>query len=172
MKNAELARRLLQESGYRNEQLTILTDSTIGGHKETGEVAQEQLRAVGLNIRLNVVDWPTAFQIRLRPDGWHMWTLLMGIEPYEGPYNVLSFFAGSAAAQHARDPVIDASNQKLNTALALADRQAAVREFQARMYENVVSIKCGDSGRIHAARANVANYKPYRIPRMWDCWFT
>ena len=22
-----------------------------------------------------------------------------------------------------------------------------------------------------AARANVANYRPYRIPRMWDCWF-
>jgi peptide/nickel transport system substrate-binding protein len=40
------------------------------------------------------------------------------------------------------------------------------------MYENVVSIKCGDSGRIHAARANVANYRPYRIPRMWDCWFS
>lgn len=172
MKNTDLARRLLQEAGYRNEQLTILTDSTIGGHKETGEVVQEQLRAAGLNIRLNVVDWPTAFQIRLRPDGWHMWTLLMGIEPYEGPYNVLSFFSGNAPAQHVRIAEIDAANAKLNNSLQLADRQAAVREFQQHMYENVVSIKCGDSGRIHAARANVANYRPYRIPRMWDCWFS
>ena len=172
MKNADLARRLLQESGYRNEQLTILTDSNIGGHKETGEVAQEQLRAIGLNIRLNVVDWPTAFQIRLRPEGWHMWTLQMGIEPYEGPYNVVSFWTGQQPAMHVRDEVIEAANTKLNSALQLADRQQAVRDFQARMYENVVAIKCGDTGRIHAARANVANYKPYRIPRMWDCWFS
>jgi peptide/nickel transport system substrate-binding protein len=172
MKNAELARRLLRESGYNNEQLTILTDSNIAGHKETGEVVQEQLRAIGLNIRLNVVDWPTAFAMRQRPEGWHMWTLLMGIEPYEGPYNVVSFFTGTQPAQHVRDEAIEQANQKLNTSLALADRQAAVREFQARMYDNVVSIKCGDSGRIQATRANVANYKPYRIPRMWDCWFT
>ncbi len=171
-KNAALARRLLQESGYRNEQLTILTDSNIGGHQATGEVAQEQLRAIGINIRLNVVDWPTAFQLRTRPEGWHMWTLQMGIEPYEGPYNVVSFFAGNNPAQHARDEGIEAANTKLNTSLQLADRQAAVRDFQARMYDNVVAIKCGDTGRIQATRANVENYRPYRIPRMWDCWFS
>jgi peptide/nickel transport system substrate-binding protein len=172
MKNADLARRLLQESGYRNEQLVILTDSNIGGHKESGEVAQEQLRAVGINARLNVVDWPTAFQMRTRPEGWHIWTLQMGIEPYEGPYNVVSFFTGTQPAQHVQDEGINAANRKLTTSLQLADRQAAVREFQQRMYENVVAIKCGDTGRIQATRANVENYKPYRIPRMWDCWFS
>jgi len=172
MKNADLARRLLQEGGYRNEQITILTDSNIGGHKESGEVAQEQLRAIGMNIRLNVVDWPTAFQMRTRPEGWHIWTLQMGIEPFEGPYNVVAFWTAPQQSQHVRDEVIDASYRKLTTALQLSERQAAVREFQQRMYENVVAIKCGDTGRIQATRANVENYRPYRIPRMWDCWFS
>ncbi len=29
---------------------------------------------------------------RTKPEGWCMWPLLMGIEPYEGPYGVVGFF--------------------------------------------------------------------------------
>ena len=37
----------------------------------------------------------------------HSWPLLMGIEPYEGPYGVVSFFAGQSAAMMKTDPVIE-----------------------------------------------------------------
>ena len=55
--------------------------------------------------------------------------------------------------------------------LKLEDRVAAVKQFQDRMYDQALSLKIGDSGWIQATRANVVNFAPYRIPRMWDVWF-
>ncbi|MFN7000012.1 MAG: ABC transporter substrate-binding protein, partial [Elioraea tepidiphila] len=84
---------------------------------------------------------------------------------------VVGFFSGHAPVQHERDPVIEDAQRRLTTSLAEADRKKAVADFQARMYDQAIAIKCGDVGIVQATRANVENYKPYRIPRMWDCWF-
>ena len=79
-----------------------------------------------------------------------------------------------AEVRDGRDPKVPAyggGRLPLTTSLAEADRKKAVSDFQARMYDQAISIKCGDVGIVQATRANVENYKPYRIPRMWDCWF-
>jgi peptide/nickel transport system substrate-binding protein len=70
------------------------------------------------------------------------------------------------------DPELEADAAKLNTAPVLADRQAAFAAFQQRVIDQVYAIKLGDLGIYQATRSNVANYKPFRIPRMWDVWFT
>ncbi len=102
--------------------------------------------------------------------GWNAWPLMMGIEPYEGPYNVVSFFSGANARMQVQDPVIDAANATLNSALDLKERQAAFGRFQKQMIEQAYVIKVGEVGIFQATRASVKNYKPYRIPRMWDIW--
>jgi peptide/nickel transport system substrate-binding protein len=117
-----------------------------------------------------VVDWPTALSSTTKKEGWNAWPLMMGIEPYEGPYNVVSFFAGPNARMQVQDPVIDAANQTLTTALGLAERQAAFGQFQKQMMEQAFVIKVGEVGIFQATRANVKGYKPYRIPRLWDVW--
>src|SRR5205823_4578732 len=61
VKDLALAKKLVQESGYKGEEITFLTDSTIKNHNETAVVASEQLKSkLGLNIKLQVVDWPSA----------------------------------------------------------------------------------------------------------------
>src|ERR1041384_2386679 len=99
---------------------------------------------------------------RFKPEGWNLWPLQMGIEPYEGPYNVVGFFTGTQCVQIKSDPVLEECNGRLANELKLADRQAAVKAFQARMYDQAISIKVGESGVVQAARANVINYVPYR----------
>jgi peptide/nickel transport system substrate-binding protein len=165
-----LARRLLQESGYRGEELVILTDSSFKNHNDTAVTIGEQLKQIGMRVNVRVVDWPTALSTTTRKEGWNAWPLMMGIEPYEGPYNVVSFFAGANARMQVQDPVIDAANDTLNNAVGLAERQAAFGRFQRQMYEQAYAIKVGEVGIFQATRANVRGYKPYRIPRMWDIW--
>ncbi len=165
------ARALLKAAGYKGEELIIVSDNQFSNHIDTATVASEQLRAVGMTVKLDVMDWPTVLNRRTRPDGWNLWPLSMGIEPYEGPYGVVGFFAKPTPVQIKPDDVIEDSQAKLTTSLKLEDRQAAVRQFQARVYDQAISIKCGDIGIYQATRSNVVNYKPYRIPRMWDCWF-
>ncbi len=169
--NKDRAKALLKEGGYKGEELVIVADNSFRNHLDAATVAAEQLRAVGMTVKLSVMDWPTVMNARLRPEGWNLWPLGMGIEPYEGPYGVVGFFAGATPVQIKPDPVIEQAQLQLTTGLKLSDRQAAVKLFQDRIYDQAISIKCGDIGVIQATRSNVANYAPYRIPRMWDCWF-
>ncbi len=165
--NKDRARALLREANYRGEEIILLGDSSFSNHQATIVTATEQLRSVGINIRTVITDWPTAFSQRTQRTGWHAWALMLGIEPYEGPYGVVGFFSGHAPVQHARDEVIDDCQRRLSTSLAEVDRKKAVADFQARMYDQAVAIKCGDVGIVQATRAQVRDYKPYRIPRMW-----
>lgn len=169
--NQAKAKQMLAAAGYNGEELVVICDSSNKWHLDAGTVAAEQLRAIGLKVKLNVTDWPTVNAARVKPDGWNIWPLAMGIEPYEGPYNVVGFFAGSAPVQIKNDPVVDDANKKLATQLKLEDRQAAVKQFQARLYDQAIAVKVADVGIVQATGAKVMNYAPYRIPRMWDCWF-
>ncbi len=167
----EKAKARLAQAGYKGEELQIICDSSIKWHLDAATVAAEQLRAAGFKVKLTVTDWPTVNASRVKPDGWNLWPLAMGIEPYEGPYNVIGFFAGKLPVQVTHDPVIEDCAAKLAGELKLDDRRAAVKAFQARMYDQAIAIKVADIGVVQATRANVMNYAPYRIPRMWDCWF-
>ena len=170
-KNMAKAKQLLQESGYKGEEVIFLGDSTIINHKLTAEVGSEQLKKLGVNVKLLIVDWPTASSLRLKPEGWHLWALGMGIEPYEGPYNVAGFFVKPQLQSHAEDPVLEAAYARLASSPKFEDRKAAMADIQRQMYANVTAIKLGDFGIDQAARSNVVNFKPYRVPRMWDVWF-
>ncbi len=167
MNNKDRARALLREARYNNEEIILLGDSSFKNHNDTVVTATEQLKSVGINVRTVIADWPTAFAQRQKQDGWHAWALMLGIEPYEGPYGVVGFFSGQAPVQHVRDEVIEDCQRRLTTSLAEADRKQAVADFQARMYEEAIAIKCGDVGIVQATRASVQGYKPYRIPRFW-----
>ncbi len=173
-KDLAKGKQLLQEAGYKGEEIVFLTDSNYYSHQQTAVVAGEQLKRAGINLKLTVVDWPTAFQLRLKPEGWNLWALSLGIESYEGPYSVASQFStenNGKGHQLAADPELTKWNDALNTSVKVEDRVKAFANFQRRMYEFVPAIKIGDLGRYQATRANVMGYAPGRIPRMWDVWF-
>ncbi|MBI1779641.1 MAG: ABC transporter substrate-binding protein [Proteobacteria bacterium] len=165
------AKALVQESGYKGEEIVFLTDNSFKNHSDTAVVMTEQLKKIGLNIRLQVTDWPTSVAIRSKPTGWNMFPVMMGIEPYEGPYNVAGVFVGPNNFQFEKDEVLERENVALTTQPTLDGRRQAFANIQRRLYERFYAIKVGDVGIYQATRANVANYQPYRIPRMWDVWF-
>jgi peptide/nickel transport system substrate-binding protein len=175
VKDVARAKKLLEESGYKGEEIIFMTDSTIKNHNDTAVIATEQLRKkLGLNIKLNVVDWPTASQKRLQPTGWHMWTVGFGVEPYEGPTNVIGLTTkanNAAGAQWKADPELLAADKLFGSSLKLEDQKKAVADWQKRMYEWVPVINTGVIGRYQAVVAKVEGYEPNRIPRMWDLWF-
>ncbi len=165
------ARRLLSEAGYNAEPFSLLTDSNIPEHGKAGVVIAERLKAVGINARINQVDWPTALKIRLQDQGWNGWTLMMGIEPYLGPVGVVATMTGKAPHFRVNDPELEALNQQLVGGATLAERKAAFERIQARLYAFHGIIKIGDAGLMQAARANVKGFKPFRFPRMYNVWF-
>ena len=172
-KDLAKAKALLAEAGYKGEEIVFLTDNSPQS-SNSSVVALEQLKKIGINIKLNTTDWPSAYALRDKPDGWSMWPVGLGIQPYNGPYAVTSIFASDHEGkgwQWVTDPELSRANQVLNTALTLDERKKAFADFQKRFYEFVPAIKLGDYGRYQATRANLKGYAPSRIPRMWDVWF-
>ena len=174
VKDVALAKKLIAESGYKGEEITFLTDSTIFNHNQTAIVATEQLKKLGLNVKLSVVDWPSASAKRLQPSGWHMWTVGFGVEPYEGPINVIGLSTkqnNALGAQFKADPALADADKLFNSTLKIDDQKKAVVDWTRRMYEWVPAINTGAIGRYQATVAKVEGYEPNRIPRMWDVWF-
>ncbi len=59
VKNKDLAKKYLQEAGYKGEPLILLTNKDYTSMYNAALVVSEQLKAVGINAKLDVVDWPT-----------------------------------------------------------------------------------------------------------------
>jgi peptide/nickel transport system substrate-binding protein len=169
--NAEKAKALLKESGYKGEELVFIADNGFKNHNDTAVIATQQLKAIGMNVRLQVADWPTTFAARAKPDGWNMFPIMIGIEPYEGPVSVGVLFTGDNNWQHKKDAELEAAMTKLTTAPSMSDRKAAFAAMQARIYDQAYAIKVGDVGIYEAASAKLKNFAPHRIPRMWDVWY-
>ena len=169
--DVERAKALLKEAGYNGEEFSILTDSNIPEHNKAAVVIGENLKAVGINATINQVDWPTALKIRLQPEGWNGWTLMMGIEPYLGPVGVVATLTGSKPHFVKNDPELDALQAQLVSGKTVEDRQATFKKIQERLYSFFGIVKIGDTGLMQATRSNVEGFKPFRFTRMYDVWF-
>ncbi|MCO5073154.1 MAG: ABC transporter substrate-binding protein [Rhizobiaceae bacterium] len=169
--DADRAKALLAEAGYKGEEFSILTDGNIPGHAKTAIVIAEQLNAIGIKAVVNQVDWPTALKIRLQPEGWNGWTLQMGIEPYLGPVGVIATLTGEKPHFIKNDPQLDALYEELISGVTVEERQATFAKIQTRLYEFFGIIKLGNTGLMQATRSKVKGFKPFRFPRMYNVWF-
>lgn len=169
--DTDRAKALLKEAGYNGEEFVLLTDSNIPQHNKAAVVIAEQLKAVGINARINLVDWPTALNLRLQDTGWNGWTLQMGIEPYLGPVGVVATLTSPARPHFVTpDPALDALYQDLISGSTVEARKATMAQIQTRLYELFGIIKIGDSGLMQAGRANLKGFEPFRFPRMYGVW--
>lgn len=168
--SADRAKALLAEAGYKGEPFSLLTDSTIPEHGKAGVVIAEQLKAAGLNVTLNQVDWPTALKIRLQDTGWNGWTLAMGIEPYLGPAALVSTFTGAATHFRAPDAELDALYAELIGNDTVEGRKAVFARIQQRMYDLKAVVKVGETGLMQASRSSVKGFEPFRFTRVYGVW--
>ena len=170
---SDLARtaELLARAGYAGEEVILVTDTASQQNIRTAVVAEQQLRAAGINVVIRQFDQPTVLELRRRPEGWHLTTGQMGAAPYFGPVDTLATMTGAQPLFLAPDPQIDALFRELANGPTVEARQETFRRAQAYLYESFPIIKIGDWGKMEATRSNVRGYVPFRIPRMYNVWF-
>jgi len=170
MKNPALAKQLLQQAGYKGEELVLMTNSSYRSMYNAAVVVSEQLKNVGIKVRMDVFDWATAIAKRKDKDSWNLWFTGQGSGPSVGPYAALRDIVSPQLNQFVPDPTLDQIYGEMVGGATEADRKAAFGRFQARVYDQVTFLKFGDLTRKQATRANVKGYEPYRIPRAWNVW--
>ena len=170
-----LAKKYLAQSGYKGEPVVLLTDKDYPPMYNSALVMAEQLKAVGINAQLKVVDWPTSVQM---------------CDERPTPAGTSSSPAGARSRRWARwrrcsswrsrTPAISRRTARtIRTAGGLerhelrcptdrSGRQAFAR-MQKLMLEGLChAVRVADQGAGGARQR--AGFMPFRIPRMSNVW--
>jgi peptide/nickel transport system substrate-binding protein len=173
--NAEKAKQLLKEAGYNGEKVVLLTNKDYPSLYNSGLVVAQQLKAVGINAELLVLDWPTALQKAMNgtPDwnffftGWITYVAVGGVQtlrPMAEPNPVYTPPGGKT------NPEFMKAFEEVANGSSLEVRQAAFARAQKIALEDVMVIPMGVMPKVQAVRANVEHYEPFYNPRMYNVW--
>lgn len=171
--NPEKARRLLKEAGYQGAPIVMMLTPDRLPHYTAGIVIERQLKNVGFNVQVVTYDWPTVLTYR---DSGELWNIIpngTGIEPFLGIYGGFErLFSGPENLYNSKDTSkMDAAWATVMTTADQSKRKQAVTRISELLWQDLGYVKLADYGLYQATSSKIVNYKPYRIPRMWDVWF-
>jgi peptide/nickel transport system substrate-binding protein len=176
IKNTDLAKKYLAQSGYKGEQVVLLTDKDYPAMYNSSLVMQQQMQAIGINAQLKVVDWPTSANMALHADaGWNFFYTGWGTQPALGALATMQFFVPPGAVYMPRDgqddPELASLWNDMNSLPTPKGRRDAFAKMQKYALEQVYAVPFGSLTKQQAVRANVKGFVPFRIPRMSNVWF-
>jgi peptide/nickel transport system substrate-binding protein len=170
------AREFLAQSSYRGEEIVLLTNKDYTSMYNAALVMSEQLKAIGIKVRLDVTDWPTSVQKREKEaDTWNYFFNGWGTNTALGPSSVFrqmaapsNFYMAVGLADKFPDKVDRPFNEAYTDMLTrptLEERKAAFARAQHRLMDQALVLPFGWLHKIQATRVNVKNFVPFRIPR-------
>jgi peptide/nickel transport system substrate-binding protein len=177
IKNTELAKKYLAESGYKGEPVVLLTGKDYPPMYNSALVMQQEMQAIGINAQMKVVDWPTSVQLSKKSDsGWNFFYTGWGTQPALGALATMNLFIEPTSSYHPPgdrdDPVVLKLWQEMNELPTPAARQDAFAKIQQYVLEQVYAVPFGSFTKVQGVRSNVEGFVPFRIPRMSNVWFT
>lgn len=175
--DAALAKKYLQQAGYKGEPVILLTNKDYPPMYNSALVMQQQLQAVGINAQMKVTDWPTSVQMfRNTTEGWNFHFTGWGTQPALGALATMQFLVSPGASYKPPgdkdDPDVLAAWNDMNTLPTPAERQAAFARMQKLVLERVYAVPFGSFTKVQGVRSNVKGFVPFRIPRMANVWMT
>ncbi|MDR3535852.1 MAG: ABC transporter substrate-binding protein [Acetobacteraceae bacterium] len=169
------AKKLLAESGYQGEKVVLLTNKDYPSLYNTALVLSQELKAIGINAELQVLDWPTALQKSMKgtPDwnyfftGWITYVAVGGMQtlrPMAEPNPVYT------PPDNKTDPAFMAAFEQVANGATLAVRQAAFAQAQQIALEDAMVVPLGVMPKVQAVRSNVEHFEPFYNPRLYNVW--
>ncbi|MGE0716472.1 MAG: ABC transporter substrate-binding protein [Alphaproteobacteria bacterium] len=163
------ARKLLAEAGYKGEEIVLTTSSDFKWMVDGATVMAEQLRAIGMTVRMVVSDWPTHTKIRNDRTAYHLSHSGKFFNQWiDSPATYLQEWVGDKPAHFVRDPVLADLVAQMRTLPGFAERKTAFDKAQYRFFEQVVALTLGDRGQLQATRRNVKGFQPSVTMRFWN----
>lgn len=136
--NPNKAKQLLADAGYADGfDCTILATSAYSTHSCPAEVIQAQLALVGINAKVNLVDWPTRVEART---SWNYELASDGLGgSYLDPDFYYQYFHG-AGPRYCRppyfdDPVVNALLDQGRAALGRDERKQIYHDLEKRLLD-------------------------------------
>jgi peptide/nickel transport system substrate-binding protein len=165
--NPAKAKALLAEAGYKGEKIVLQTNSNYSYMRDEMLVLAEQLKAVGMNVEVQVVDWMTnANNMAGRAGGWNVSTSGFCSQPLLGPQqwrNMVYNFANIKG-----DTELDAAYDKFFASVDVGERRKAWLDAEQSILGKAYFIKVADAGSVFAYSKKLSGIKPWYNIRFWN----
>lgn len=130
------AKQLLEESGYNNEELRVLTTRDYPQFYNIAVVMEEQLKAIGVNVKLEIYDWPTLLEKQEQPAEWD--ASVIGSSIVTTPSQLL-YISPSFAGGKRNETILGLKDQ-IEDASTLEEAQVLWEELQQYAWEEHLPI--------------------------------
>lgn len=145
-KDSEKAKQLLGETEYDGEEIKIIASRDFDDHYQGGIILQDQLEKLGMNVKLEVYDWPTLLEKIYEKDVYDIF--MMG-NVKEAEPTALGYLDSSTGGWFdAEAPELDKLVDELRSKTANEELQPVFDEMQEWFYDYVPAIRFGDFNRI------------------------
>ncbi|MEX2460755.1 MAG: ABC transporter substrate-binding protein [Paenibacillaceae bacterium] len=161
--NSEKAKQLLKEAGYNGEEITLLTTKDYNEMYTATLVIQEQLRKIGMNVKVANYDFPTFLETKNDRSKWDLFVASTGYQVT--PPQLLAVNPDWAGLD----------NETVKNAL-VAIRGAATPEdakkewgkLQGFLYEFGSSTVIGHYNGVVAVTKSIENFELFEAPIVWN----
>ncbi|MHB1004872.1 MAG: ABC transporter substrate-binding protein [Chloroflexota bacterium] len=167
-KNLDKAKKLLSESKYKGEPIRYLTNKEYPNMYQEAVVLNQNLQALGLNMKLEVIDWASVVSRRSKPEEWEMFVTWNG---YNTDPTLMDWMNPQYPGWWANDK-IDPLRSKLLETLDPKARFAIFEDIQRLFYEEVPILKLGDVRDLWLTSNKLKNIGTYPTPYFWHAYFT
>lgn len=131
LNNPELAKEILEQSGYNGEEVRVLASRDYDHHYNMGVVLHEELNNLGINSVLEVYDWPTTNKIVLEDDTFEIF--VVSLSTVSTPPQFLSLSATWAGGVD--DEFVLAELKNVQTSNTLEEAQETWHDLQHYLWE-------------------------------------
>jgi peptide/nickel transport system substrate-binding protein len=165
-RDLDKARKLLKEAGYNGEEIRILTSREYDDYYTFAVVAQQQLKEIGMNIKLEVYDWATLLEKRADPSAYEIFTTGWAIRPTPIQYPFMS--SKSEWPGWTASDKIDSLMAQIQQAGSQEEALELTAELQEEFWNYLPIVKPGNSVEIISHSSGLSGYDYLVGPILWN----
>ncbi len=163
------AKALLAQAGYKGEKIVLQTNSNYTSMRDSILVLSEEMKAAGINVEVQVVDWTTnAANMQEGKGGWNVSTTSFCSNPLLGPQQWKFMIYGFPHVKG--DTVLDSAYQDFYQNLDLAKRKDDWAVIEKDVLSQSYMIKIADQANVRAYDSKVGGFQPYYMIHFWDVY--
>lgn len=153
---------LLKDAGYSKLQLTMTLPSAYPLHVQTGEIIADQLRRVGIDVKIEIIEWGTWLEQVYTQRDYEL--SIVGLTGKLDPHSILNRYVSGNSRNFTNfnSPEFDQLiNQGVNA--AAETRSEIYQQAQAIMTEQVAGVFIMDPHQLNVMDADIKGWHSYPV---------
>ncbi len=161
--NPEKAKTLLKEAGYENLSFTVRIPSAYDSHVATGQIIVEQLKKVGVTMKIDTIEWSSWLSDVYRNREFE--ATIIGLDANLAPSDILKRYNTTAKNNfiNYKNASFDEAYKSGVNSISTDDKIKYYHECQELLTKDAASVFIQDPAQLTAVKKGLDGYTPYPV---------